>query len=178
MLTLTWVFLVALIIISAFIVLFHIQYRRHLNEKEMRVKELVRSLSHLEKKLHHEDRRVALRVKLTKDEMCHFELSKFGDHTLNHLLNKRGKGLIYDVSHTGLSMICKIDLPVRKQIYLNLKFEVLDEEFNLKGVMRSKNEDMNGQIQYGIKFLEMNFLDKKRLAKAIQGYGIYNKKRA
>lgn len=73
-------------------------------------------------------------------------------------------------------MICDYDLPVRKQISLQLYFVLQNEEFSFKGKIVRKVEQLNN-IVYGIEFIEVNDKEQQRLHLLIQQMEIERRKK-
>lgn len=65
---------------------------------------------------------------------------------------KKGQGNVLDVSRSGMKLSCRYDLPVRKQIILDLKFMINNHPFSLTGKIVRKEETLKSMI-YGIQFL-------------------------
>ena len=153
----------------------HWLYVRQLRKKDREINLLKESLTDLQAKLKDMERRRAFRIKLI-DQKCIFGLIDFGDKLLEPLRHKKGEGKIKDISHTGIKLSCEFDLPVRKQIVLQLQFVLDNEEFSFKGKIVRKEELMN-EINYGIDFIEADPKEKQRLYQVIQRMEIQRRKK-
>lgn len=150
--------LIALLIIQALLlILIYWFYAKQLRKKDAQINTLQESLTDLQAKWSEAERRRAFRIKLP-DQECKFELIGFGDKSLEPLKYKKGEGKIKDISYLGMKLSCKLDLPIRKKIFLLIHFTLCNEEFSLKGKIVRKEELMN-DILYGIEFMELDHQD-------------------
>ncbi|WP_027416508.1 PilZ domain-containing protein [Aneurinibacillus terranovensis] len=167
------------IVLTAFLMililfLIHGFYVRQLRKKDDQINAFKESLTDLQAKLKDKERRRAFRIKLL-DQECTFELIDFGDKLLEPLKHRKGEGKIKNISRTGMKLRCEFDLPVKKQIFLQLHFVLHDEEFSFKGKIVRKEELMN-DIFYGIDFIEVNPKEQQRLLWVIQKIEIERRK--
>lgn len=153
----------------------HWFYNRKLRIKDEQINALQESLTDLKEKMKDKERRNAFRISL-HEQKCTFEFIDFGDKLLEPLKHRKGEGKIRYISRTGLQMICDYDLPVRKQISLQLYFVLQNEEFSFKGKIVRKVEQLNN-IVYGIEFIEVNDKEQQRLHLLIQQMEIERRKK-
>jgi len=153
-----FVLIVAILFLTA-------HFRNELKKKDMQIQELMIANENLQEKLNSRQKRKAFRLQLF-EHRCVFELIEFGDQSLERLKNRKGEGILKDVSRSGLQFICQVDLPVRKEIYLNIWFSLKKEDFNLKGKIVRKEEHMQ-YIAYGIQFVDLSPRDEQRLVRVI-----------
>lgn len=168
------IFLIILIILI--LLLTHGYYSRQLRKKDNQIKALKESMSRLQDKLKNMEGRRAFRITLP-DEACEFELIAFGRKSskpLDQLKHKKGEGKIKDISRTGMKMSSALDLPVRKQIILQLYFVLDHTAFSLKGKIVRKEELMHG-IFYGIEFVT-TAKEQQQLYRVIQKIAIERNK--
>ncbi|PWA12761.1 PilZ domain-containing protein [Pueribacillus theae] len=125
-----------------------------------------KSLANMQFELEIVKKNRAFRLKLFEQE-CIFELIDFGDKLLEGLKHKTGKGKILDISHTGMKLNSELNFPVRKEIFLQLYFELQKEKFSLKGKIVRKEEFLN-DFSYGIQFIGVNPVEEQRLYMLIQ----------
>ncbi|MED5052947.1 PilZ domain-containing protein [Anoxybacillus rupiensis] len=167
---------VCLFLLIFSLILFHAFYKQQLRKKEEQIHTLKESVTDLQIKLKDKEKRKAFRVKLFEQE-CHFELLESGNQPLGNLKNKKGAGQINDISRTGLQISCTLDLPVRKQIFLQIYFVIDGEPFSLKGRIVRKEELINHVI-YGIEFVDLHQRDQQKLHRLIQRLEIERRKNA
>lgn len=170
-----WGSILTVFLMILILLLMHWNYLRQLRKKDEQINLLKESLADLQAKLKDKERRRAFRIKLL-DQVCIFEFIDFGDKLLEPLKHRKGEGKIKDISCTGMKLSCEFDLPVRKQIVLQLGFVLDDEEFSLKGKIVRKEELMN-EINYGIDFIEAAPKEKQRLLQVIQRMEIERRKK-
>lgn len=158
------------IFITLFLIVFFILYffdRKRMKQKDSRINDLINSLSNLEKKLKGLERRKSYRFRLTSEQPCLFEIIEVGDRVLEKLKHRKGEGKIIDISSTGLKLMYDVDLPVRKKLTLKIDFKLQKEQFSFKGIVVRKKEEINGQINYGIQFVDIDSREQQRLSLAI-----------
>lgn len=158
------VIIVFFVLIVAILVLNH-HYRNEIKKRDLQIEDLTGTVEELQDKLNSRQRRRAFRLQLF-EEKCEFELIEFGDQVLERLKHRKGEGVLKDVSRSGLQFICQVDLPVRKEIFLKIRFTLKGEEFNLKGKIVRKEEHLQ-YIAYGIHFIDVNPLEEQRLVRVI-----------
>lgn len=170
-----WGSILTVFLMMLILLLIHWIYVRQLRKKDDQIDLLKESLTDLQAKLKDKERRRAFRIKLL-DQVCIFEFIDFGDKSLEPLKQRKGQGKIKNISRTGIKLSCEFDLPVRKQIVLQLHFVLDDEEFSFKGKIVRKEELMN-EIIYGIDFIESDPKEEKRLLQVIQRMEIERRKK-
>lgn len=153
------------IVLIAIILYLIIYYRSEMKKRELHIQELKGINENLREKLKSRQRRKAFRLQLF-EEKCVFELIEFGDRTLEKLKHRKGEGVLKDVSRSGLQLICQVDLPVRKEIFINIWFTLKDEDFKFKGKIIRKEEHLQ-YIAYGVHFIDVNPLEEQRLVRVI-----------
>lgn len=170
-----WGSIVSVFLMMLILLQMHRSYVRQLRKKEAQIKVLKESLTDLQAKLKDKEIRKAFRIKLL-DQKCIFEFIDFGDKLLEPLKHRKAEGKIKNISRTGMKLSCEFDLPVRKQILLQLHFVLHDEEFSLVGKIVRKEELMNN-IYYGIEFIEPDSKEQQRLFQVIQKMEIEKRKK-
>lgn len=170
-----WGSILTVFLIILILLLIHWIYMRQLRRKDDQIYLLKESLTDLKAKLRDTERRRAFRINLL-DQVCIFEFIDFGDKLLEPLMQRKGEGKIKNIGRTGIKLSCEFDLPVRKQIFLQLYFVLDDEEFTFKGKIIRKEELMN-EIIYGIDFIEADPKEEQRLLQVIQRMEIERRKK-
>lgn len=155
------------------LLLIYLFFKRQVSRKDSQINELLKSLSDQQAKLKDEEKRQAFRMKLL-EQKCALEFVDFGDESLEKLKHRKVEGQIKDISRTGIKLICEFDLPVRKQITLQLNFVLQDEDFSFKGKIVRKEEKLN-DITYGIEFIEVGEKEQQQLFKVLQTMEIERK---
>lgn len=170
-----WGSILSVLLMALILWLIHWIHVKQLRKKDDQINLLKEALKDLQAKLKDKEKRRAFRVTLL-DGKCIFEFIDFGDKLLEPLRHRKGEGKIKDISRTGMKMSCEIDLPVRKQIFLQLRFVIDDEEFSFKGRIVRKEELLN-EIIYGIDFIEADPKEEQRLYQVIQRMEIERRKK-
>jgi len=148
--------------------------KKQIRQRDIHINNLMESLAGLQMKLKDKERRKAYRLKLT-EQKCFFELIDFGDPLLNKLKHRESEGLLKDVSRTGAQFTCPIDLPVRKEIILQIYFSLQDEAFSFKGKIVRKEEQLQ-HITYGVHFIDIDEAEQQRHVRRLQKMEIVRRK--
>ncbi|MGM8213911.1 PilZ domain-containing protein, partial [Virgibacillus sp. W0430] len=105
------------------------------------------------------------RAKVLDNINCTITFLDFGTHKLNSLIKKSVVGNIHDISVGGLRFSCTIDLPVQYHVVTLIYFEIFEETFHVKCTLIRKESKINRNVfNYGVKFIELDSKDEKRLA--------------
>lgn len=157
--------IITIIAFSSVTIFLYLYHRVQMKEKNSEINELQTSVKNLENKLEVQESR-AFRLRLF-EHSCTFEFIEFGDPKLSRLKHRQGEGIIRDISSTGLQLITDLDLPVRKEITLQMTFAIEGEKFVLPGKLVRKEEGMK-QLAYGLEFISMSMKDQQRLIRVLQ----------
>lgn len=153
---LTIIAVIELFVIS-FIFLFYA------NNKNKKVNGLLSSIHDLKHKLKTMELTNIPRFKLVNDVPCVFKIVKVGDINLTDINSKQADGIINNISRTGLNLISDLDFPIQRKIIMEIQFQLENENFNIKGIIERKIEEINGNLNY-----EINFIEDRSNAKELQ----------
>ena len=81
----------------------------------------------LDKKLKDKERRKSFRLKVDIEE-CEFQILKIGNKNIDRVKDRKGFGIIKDLSFTGLRLESAYDLPVKDVVEIKLEFEFDEHE--------------------------------------------------
>ena len=152
----------------------YLYLRSEIKKRETRIHDLTNVISKLQMDLESKEKRQAFRLQLL-NQQCEYEFIEFGDHALDKLKHRKGTGNMKDISRNGMQFICQIDLPVRKEIVLGLRFSLKDENFEMKGRIVRKEESLQ-HYAYGIQFIEIEPAEQQRLVRSIHQMELENRK--
>lgn len=146
--------------------LIHSHYKKKLVYKDEQISLMQVTLNEMQSKVKELERRRGFRVNLPDTE-CYFTLVDSNDKNLEPLKNKKGKGWVRDISWIGIKMACPYDLPVRKEIILQIQFTIKNEEFTVMGKIVRK-EELIHEYNYGIELKHRNVNEQQRLYLLLQ----------
>ncbi|MGJ9457966.1 EAL domain-containing protein [Oceanobacillus sp. CF4.6] len=94
-----------------------------------------------------------------------------GEMTITEVANRKvelgsTKILIEDVSLGGLKMVSSLKLPINEDMKFMFEFKLINELFDLNGILKWKNEEKADMYSYGVSF-DLNQHDEDRLAPLI-----------
>ncbi|MDA3129435.1 PilZ domain-containing protein [Aliibacillus thermotolerans] len=158
-----------ILFLCLFLVLFLItivSFAVEIQHKKRDIQRLKKTIAELEKKLNQKHYRQDHRVEFTSKK-CTFEIIRIGNQIFQQSERKQGQGDALDISRSGLKLLCRYDLPVRKKIILQLKFHVNNKPFVLTGKIVRKEETLE-QVAYGIQFIGNDEKLLQQLAQQLQ----------
>jgi c-di-GMP-binding flagellar brake protein YcgR len=160
------------ILTTVFLLIIFFILSKNLKEKESEINVLTKKISTLSSK---SEQREAFRVDILMEE-CVFDVVKIGKTSLDN--NKGNKGKVRDLSFSGMKLISDVDLPAREHVLLSLKIIVRDEQFELLGVIKRKEEyDLRSKIIYGIEFKNVDQTHKTALYQLLNAIEVERKKK-
>lgn len=102
------------------------------------------------------------------DINCTVELLELEDPNFYSLLHKKFNAQIENISISGMKIVCKYNLPFKKNTKINVKFCIKNIEFSLNALILRKEEYLNnGTFGYGIQFIEVKHNDEAMLFKVL-----------
>jgi c-di-GMP-binding flagellar brake protein YcgR len=157
---------------TIFLLITYLILSKNLKLKESEINALTKKISTLSSK---SEQREAFRVDILMEE-CVFDVVKIGNNSLDNSLGKRGK--VRDLSFSGMKLISDVDLPVREHVLIRLKISVKDEQFELLGVIKRKEEyDLRSKIVYGIEFKNVDEAHKTALYQLLNAIEVERKRK-
>lgn len=154
-----------------------LRVRKLSNQKDIKIKEMTKKLGNLDKKLKDKERRKSFRLKVDIEE-CEFQILKIGNKNIDRVKDRKGIGIIKDLSFTGLRLESAYDLPVKDVVEIKLEFEFDEHELELKGVLIRKEEHIyKGKFIYGIKFIETNKKTQTEFNKLLRNKELENRRK-
>ncbi|UFU00156.1 PilZ domain-containing protein [Radiobacillus kanasensis] len=100
------------------------------------------------------------------DKVCEVHFLDFDNGQLSSLKYKNFDASLDNISLGGLKFVCAYNLPVNRDIIVEIRFTIKQNYFSLKGEILRKEEHKGKEVEsirYGVKFLELSAEDKERL---------------
>ena len=106
---------------------------------------------------------------------CRFYLINIGEKYPENIRKEEGKGYILDISGGGLNLLCDFDFPIRQGVFLEIHFKLENQAFFVKGQIIRKLDTMT-ELNYGVRFVNINEIYRSKIIAAINTFSIRNKK--
>ncbi|QDP39426.1 PilZ domain-containing protein [Radiobacillus deserti] len=100
------------------------------------------------------------------DKSCEIHFLDFENKQLDRLKFKTFDAILANISLGGVMFVCPYDLPINKDILIEIRFSIKGEYFALKAEILRKevlNGTENNFIRYGSQFVDLYSAEKERL---------------
>lgn len=154
--------IIVLVVVEMILFLLFFKSKQENKRKEIRIEEMGKKINSLRESIN-VNRRQAFRVDVPHED-CTITFLEFGERALESLLNRIGTGHIQDISVHGLKFTCEFDLPLKKQVVLEIQFKLCEEAFTFKGkLVRKEAHVQTPHITYGMEFIEVEASQQEQL---------------
>ena len=113
--------------------------------------------------------------RISLDQECTIEFIEFENKQLNKLLHKKIVCHLENISVSGVKILSELNLPVKPKIIVSINFYIKNKEFNLIGeIVRQEVHTQKNLFGYGIRFINMNHIEQKKLLRTLNEYILDN----
>ncbi|KIL42157.1 hypothetical protein SD70_03045 [Gordoniibacillus kamchatkensis] len=142
-----------------------LKYNKHMMQQETKMKTMDKTIESLQQKLQETNKRKYYRVAIPITE-CEFEFMDMGNQPVE---GERKKGVVRDISLTGLRFDSHEDFPVRQKSIIRMFFMLNDEPLEIIGRVIRKDEAFGRPlISYGLEFMKTHFSKEEDLFRLIR----------
>lgn len=139
------------------------KYKKLIDIKNHQIKELHKTIASLEAKIKRKERRQSFRARV-ENVTCEFLFYKIGGKKITPPKNLKGLGVVVDIGYLGMRFMYENEITIRKNVELEIMFQLENESFKLIGKLVRKEENLNNNyITYALQFMDVYTKEQRKL---------------